>query len=233
MHVARGPPEREQKAGEQALEQEKARPQVSSEQIYRQQVDAIKARAKIAQDSAEQAQKEAREAAALAQSAAQKARAGASGHYAGYIGKTGDQYEGEITGNTRNGYGVMTLSNGGRLAGRWKNGQLDGPGILVFAPATLTKEPGRTAHEKGRGVQHFTQFAWNLFSGEWKDDRENGYAFAYFRRGGLYFGQVKTDAHMPPKFDGEGAMIDANGSIRAGVWSSNSLVEPIASPDPR
>jgi hypothetical protein len=39
-------------------------------------------------------------------------------------GKPGDRYEGEYQGGKRNGHGVVTMSNGTRIEGDWRNDEL-------------------------------------------------------------------------------------------------------------
>jgi hypothetical protein len=44
-------------------------------------------------------------------------------------GKPGDRYEGEYQAGKRNGHGIVTMSNGTRIEGDWRNDELLQPGV--------------------------------------------------------------------------------------------------------
>ena len=73
-----------------------------------------------------------------------------------FIYENGDQYEGNLVGDFRNGKGVMRYQNGDVYDGEWKLNVPDGRGKFVYAKTGNTYVGGfKAGRRHGRGVMQF------------------------------------------------------------------------------
>lgn len=160
----------------------------------------------VAADAAEARQKAAtaRSLALAAQAAAREAaRKGeqvgsyVQNGYGMFVGRAGEQYQGQIQGGQRNGYGVDVYPNGDRYEGQdWQN-QKYGWGIYL--------------HHNGE-----------RWEGQMNGDREVGWGMYFWpdgRQMRRYEGAFACDKPYGP-----GVAIDSGGDSHAGIWRDGTLV---------
>lgn len=94
-------------------------------------------------------------------------------------------YRGAFIAGRPGGYGVLTLPSGAEYSGRFKYGQYDGDGDVVFADSTPAWcERGNCLN--GRGIMRFEDDS--LYSGEFKDGIRIGFSGMLYDDGTTYSG---------------------------------------------
>eukprot|EP00998_Keelungia_sp_KM082_P005126 NODE_1655_length_1263_cov_160.101232_g1640_i0.p1 GENE.NODE_1655_length_1263_cov_160.101232_g1640_i0~~NODE_1655_length_1263_cov_160.101232_g1640_i0.p1 ORF type:complete len:272 (+),score=29.85 NODE_1655_length_1263_cov_160.101232_g1640_i0:92-907(+) len=126
----------------------------------------------------------------------------------------GGRFEGQFSGNLRDGYGVFFFPNGDVYRGYWKGDRKSGFGTAQFADGQKYEGYWDSGMKNGRGTFWFN--GGNVYEGEWKDDRKNGTGCAKFASGNRYEGQWSEDSMC-----GKGTFYYANGDVYSGDWNEN------------
>jgi hypothetical protein len=217
---------------EQAIQE-----QAAKEEAYNRQIDAIKASAVQAEQKAQQAQVEARAAASRGRQEASNARSGAEGHYAGNLGNRTDvQYAGEYSNGKPNGYGVVTVDGGEKDEGHWADGTPDGYGVLTLPSGELYEGVLSHGGSEGYGIISCSHSSacnadWNIYSGEIHASNASGLGVVTTFNGATYYGRLSNNGPRSTAFyEGEGVLVNADGSVSAGEWNHGHLVKPTEKP---
>ena len=89
----------------------------------------------------------------------------------------GGEYEGELKGNKRNGFGYYFFSNGDIYCGYWKNDQKEGKGSFFYADGKQYAGEFKNDKRNGKGILFLTDGS--FLNGDWKDDQLCGKAGCY------------------------------------------------------
>jgi hypothetical protein len=116
-----------------------------------------------------------------------------------------------ISGNCKNGQGIMTYANGDKYDGQFKDGKKHGQGTLTFANGH--KYIGQFKDDAMHGQGTITYADGEKYDGQWKDDRLHGEGTYTWPNGDKYVGQFK-DGRM----HGQGTLTFANGNKYVGHW---------------
>ena len=103
-----------------------------------------------------------------------------------------DNYTGESSFFSKDGYGVKIYDSGNKYSGDWKSNKREGWGIIEY--------------KKG-----------DKYMGNWKDDKIHGYGTYTWANGDKYKGHFKEW-----KMHGAGTFISSNGEIRTSTWENGS-----------
>lgn len=181
---------------------------------------------------AESAAIRARTAASLAEAAAERARAKLPGTIS--LNFDGGTYEGEGSGNSRNGYGVTTHhppSNfaGDRYVGQYKDGLRSGLGVYAFGtntgnPSQKLRREGEYMSNLSNGLGTVLWVSGERHAGHWKNGQCSGPGVRTYADGRRYEGDYVAD-----KRSGLGVLWSANGLVAsAGIWKDGKLATALA-----
>ena len=125
---------------------------------------------------------------------------------------TKDKLEGEFKNGALNGYGVLIQNDGSTFKCNWKNSLKHGKGTLVNAFFF------RSGEENG---EEFIVDGGPL-SGEYKDDLPIGEFYWEMTSGRKYVGEINKNG----VFHGKGILTHPDGSMEKGIWENGKLVKP-------
>jgi hypothetical protein len=125
---------------------------------------------------------------------------------------TKDKLEGEFKNGALNGYGVLIQNDGSTFKGNWKKSLKHGKGTLVNAFFF------RSGEENG---EEFIVDGGPL-SGEYKDDLPIGEFYWEMTSGRKYIGEINKNG----VFHGKGILTHPDGSMEKGIWENGKLVKP-------
>ena len=203
------------------------------------------ARARAEADQAMTANDRGEAAAARARQEAQKARQGAPGHFAGNVetngAKSTDRYEGEVSNNAWNGYGIYMYSDGARFEGEWKDGSRNGFGVNYWANGERSSGEERNDKRSGAGINVLPNGS--TYKGQWGNDDRNGYGVLPWDDGryegefhggwadgygvGTYTnGQRYEGQFVHGNWNGRGVLTAPDGSVEAGMFISGTFSGP-------
>ncbi len=94
-----------------------------------------------------------------------------------------------IQGDCKDGQGTMTLSDGGKYVGEFKNSKPHGRGTYVFPDGS--KYDGEFKNDKLHGQGNMTYPNGSKYAGEWKNGKRHGNGTHTFSDGGKYVGEFK------------------------------------------
>ena len=144
--------------------------------------------------------------------------------------KNGDCYVGEFIYKCNkyvpNGSGVITYIKGAKYDGMWKNGKMDGVGIMMYNNNSIYSEKhgyikyyGKWKDNKKNGDGDMT-YSFGTYKGKWKENKRHGYGiFTYSFTGNIYSGGWKDD-----KKHGQGEMTyNYSGDKYYGEWYEDKM----------
>jgi NIMA (never in mitosis gene a)-related kinase len=148
------------------------------------------------------------------------------------LSKNGDQYEGEMKGDKKEGKGVMIYKNGNKYDGYWKDDKKDGEGIFLLKSGGKYTGTFKNNVKDGKGI--FIYKNGDRYEGEFKEGTKNGKGTKWYHNGNRYEGYYKNDDfdgpgtfyfHNKDKFEGEfkmgvgkGILYLADGTEKKGEW---------------
>jgi hypothetical protein len=142
----------------------------------------------------------------------------------------GDVYEGGFKDDKYDGSGLYTRA-GNTYCCTWKNGKQNGPGTMVckYDCDNEVADKGIYIGDWKNGLFHgvgkmsyIGHNEYKVHDGEWKGDKFGGLGTLEFVDGRTYKGGIKNDV-----MDGEGTLINEDGSEQEGVFKKNKLVVDI------
>ena len=119
-------------------------------------------------------------------------------------------YKGSVVNGLFSGQGSLTLANGDKYIGKFKDGKPNGQGTLTSSNGEYN---GNWKDAKRNGQGAFTSSNGNKYIGQWKDNKENGQGTKIYTNGNKFVGQFKDGYEH-----GKGKMVYANGDIYEGEW---------------
>eukprot|EP01017_Pseudomicrothorax_dubius_P042844 TRINITY_DN704_c0_g1_i18.p1 TRINITY_DN704_c0_g1~~TRINITY_DN704_c0_g1_i18.p1 ORF type:complete len:200 (-),score=30.91 TRINITY_DN704_c0_g1_i18:118-717(-) len=148
-------------------------------------------------------------------------------------------YEGELLNNVPNGKGIRKYADGTVYQGEWKLGMRDGYGILSDSQGNKIYEGDWSRDlQNGEGVmynnkcdkpefRHFVNYKdfsdignyWLRYEGEFVNGERTGIGTLNFPNGDKFMGSF-----LKGRINGQGTFTTRNGHISAGEWSNNILV---------
>ena len=127
----------------------------------------------------------------------------------------GRVYEGTFTAGRPGGRGVLTLPSGAEYSGRFKYGQYDGDGDVLFADSTPAMcERGNCLN--GRGIMRFEDDS--VYSGEFKDGIRIGYSGMLFDDGSTYSGYFFNNL-----YHGKGTLTQPDSTEYTGLFLNGKM----------
>ncbi len=105
------------------------------------------------------------------------------------------------------GKGTLTLSDGRRYVGEWKNGKYHGQGTLSFL----------NGQKQGQGT-----YTWSIgreYIGQWKEGKKHGQGTLAWPSGQKYVGELKDD-----KYHGQGTHTWPDGEVWSGPWKDGKFL---------
>ena len=136
--------------------------------------------------------------------------------------------------------GAMTLNNGNKYDGEWKNGMPDGNVTSTFASGSKYVGEYKEGKKNGQGTYTFSNgdkytggfkdgkyhglgtetFDKGLkYVGEYRDDKRNGNFIVKYANGNKYVGEYKDG-----KKNGQGTVTFADGLIKQGTWKDGKFL---------
>ena len=104
----------------------------------------------------------------------------------------GRLYEGSFIADRPGGYGVITLRSGSEYSGKFKYGQYDGDGDILFSDGTPAAcERGNCIN--GRGIMRFEDDS--IYSGEFKNEIRIGFGGIVFDDGTTFSGEFANNLY--------------------------------------
>jgi hypothetical protein len=134
----------------------------------------------------------------------------------------GGKYVGEFKDGKLNGQGTQTVPDGRKYVGEFKDGKPNGYGTLTFPEGG--KYVGEWEDSQSTGLGTLTWPDGVEYVGYFKDNKYNGQGTLTWPEGRKYVGGFKDG-----KRDGPGTLYPSEGSvIQSGIWKNDTLVEPSA-----
>lgn len=152
----------------------------------------------------------------------------------------GSVYKGEKINKMRHGKGKFIYSHGGVYEGDWKNGKMDGYGVLYYADHSIAYQGGWKEDKfEGRGILYNERNskeikkeqydfhnldkmndAWLKYEGNFIGDQKEGNGILVFKNGDKISGSFTND-----KLFGNCILYKMNGEIQKGIWENNKLIK--------
>ena len=123
----------------------------------------------------------------------------------------GGKYIGEFKNSKRHGQGTVTYPDGLKYVGEWKNDKVHGQGTATYASGA--KYVGEFKNDKPHGEGTFTYSNGSKYYGEWKNGKAYGQGIKTWKDGREYSGGFKND-----KPHGQGTFIHPVGSKYFGQY---------------
>lgn len=143
----------------------------------------------------------------------------ASGYFENCFGtltlSNGDKYVGEYKQNKRNGKGTYTFPDGEKYTGEWRNGKPHGYGSYTFSDASYYAGNWLEGLKNGQGV--YTSPDGSKYVGAWKDHKPNGQGIYTYPNGNEYVGDWRES-----KKHGNGTLTFVNGNKYVGEFSHDT-----------
>ena len=139
------------------------------------------------------------------------------------------EYTGEWRDSLRQGYGVLTSTDGSKYDGEWKAGTKHGRGAITFATGTKVLSydgEWKDGVTHGHGVMLFANGA--KYDGEWTDGTKHGHGVYSWPSGDRYVGEFKAGA-----FHGHGVKTFADGDMVEGLFRDGEFIEVRRGPPTR
>lgn len=126
---------------------------------------------------------------------------------------SGAKYVGDFKDGRIEGVGVLHYSNQDKYYGEWKNQQRQGKGRMVFKSGDVYF--GAFLENKMTGLGKMTYVNGNIYDGEWLSGQPSGQGVMTFKNGDVYSGNFENGL-----FNGQGEMKYADHSIHRGSWQN-------------
>lgn len=136
-----------------------------------------------------------------------------NGHGA-YIYPSGAKYEGNFKDGKIQGKGILYFSDGNKYIGDWVDHYREGKGKMIFTSGDVYQGDFRHSRINGKGIMEFVNG--DRYEGNWTDDRQHGFGKYFYSDGDHYEG-----AFYAGKLHGQGSMFYKDGSKYVGSWKSN------------
>lgn len=128
---------------------------------------------------------------------------------------SGNVYEGMWSNDAKCGHGTMTWMNANeKYTGMWLNNLQDGEGIYTWRRSKSTDITGSLTSS----LSSSPSSPQDLYHGQWKQGKRNGYGEFYYSDGSVYRGEWRNDLK-----DGTGEMVYATGRVERGTWSADKF----------
>ena len=112
-------------------------------------------------------------------------------------------------------FGTLTLNNGDKYVGEWKDGKRHGQGTYTFANGDKYVGEYRDGKENGQGTHTSTNG--DKYVGEWRDGKQHGQGTAVSANGDKYVGEFRDG-----KVHGRGIGTSADGGKYVGEFRNSS-----------
>ena len=122
-----------------------------------------------------------------------------------------------IAGDCYSGFGMITLANGDKYLGDWKNGRKHGWGTYTYSNGQ--KYVGDWEKDKRHGEGTHTFPSGNEYIGDWKDSTMHGQGTLAWANGNKYVGHWKNNT-----MHGQGTFTWADGSTTTGIWEMDTYL---------
>ena len=130
-----------------------------------------------------------------------------------FLYPSGAKYQGSFRDGKINGYGILFFSKGDIYEGEWVNHFREGEGKLTYKNGNIYNGSFRKSKFSGRGTMDYSNG--DRYSGNWEKDVPNGKGKYQFNSGERYEGNFSDG-----KFSGNGTMFYTNGSRYEGDWAA-------------
>jgi hypothetical protein len=127
--------------------------------------------------------------------------------------KNGNHFIGRFKNGNREGQGTMMFKDGGRYVGHFKHGFWDGYGVMTYASGTIHDGNWKAGFSEGEGYIKYADGA--KFEGQFKAGKRHGTGIVISPYGDRYDGDWKDDL-----YDGTGTMTYAVGGSYKGEWKA-------------
>ena len=128
----------------------------------------------------------------------------------------GDKYIGEFKDGKENGQGTLTYSYGGKYVGTWKNGEYNGQG--TYTHPNGDKYVGGFLNGSRHGKGTLTDAKGYKLVAEFKNGEPNGQGTFTAVNGSKYVGEFKNG-----EYNGQGTYTFANGNKYVGEWKDGKF----------
>ena len=142
-------------------------------------------------------------------------------------------YEGEFENNKKNGYGILTLNDGSKVYGYWKNNEILNIGKIITKKGEIYNGEIKNNKKEGCGYEYFPTY--EKYEGFYSDNKFS-FGIYHFFNGNKYYGNFKenkmhgfgTFRYISNEFycgnfylgkkQGAGRYYYSNGDIYEGFW---------------
>ena len=107
-------------------------------------------------------------------------------------------YRGQCVDGKPNGSGTVTLHNGDKLAGTFKNGVLSGTGTFTYADGSIYEGSFTNGMRHGQGT--YTWARGSSYVGEWTDDKRHGKGVFTWSNGNRFEGEFRDNKQYNGKY---------------------------------
>jgi len=124
-----------------------------------------------------------------------------------------------VKGDCKNGFGIMTWSDGSSYEGYWKNGQSHGEGVFKMggkSGSIAEYYEGDFKFDKKDGYGTLVMITGDKYVGMWVNNKMEGKGTFYYSNGDTYTGNYLENLKH-----GEGTYFYYNGDKYAGEWRNN------------
>ncbi len=134
--------------------------------------------------------------------------------YGTFIYPSGAKYIGEFKEGRVEGKGILYFSNGNEYIGNWKNNYRQGKGRFLFIEGHQYLGQFKKNKFEGEGTMWYANG--DRYEGFWHNNRPNGFGIYFFKAGDHYEGYFRSG-----KFEGKGTMFYNDGTKFSGTWKDS------------
>lgn len=131
-----------------------------------------------------------------------------------YVYPSGARYEGNFRDGKIQGEGILYFSDGNKYIGNWVNQYREGKGKMIFTSGDVYRGEFKHGRINGKGIMDFV--SGDKYEGNWSNDLQHGNGNYFYSNGDRYEGEFYAG-----KFQGKGSMFYKDGSKYVGDWKSN------------